>query len=136
MLQCKSLIYFNLLLCEMVSSKYYAYVIQGSRTIAPEENCLLTLILTLTLNQTLTLTRGQFSLRGSCPDTAFQVYPKNISNWYDTKKTVELYCKPIDIVFTWNTFYSNNYSNTLHLYQLYLKFVFKVVQTLKKGICY
>ena len=33
----------------------------GSRTIAPEENCPTTLILTLTLNQTLTLTKRQFS---------------------------------------------------------------------------
>ena len=32
----------------------------GSRAIAPEENCPPTIILTLTLNQTLTLTGGQF----------------------------------------------------------------------------
>ena len=32
----------------------------GSSTIAPEENCPPNLILTLTLNQTLTLTGGQF----------------------------------------------------------------------------
>ena len=37
------------------------YIWRGSRTIAPEENCPPTLILTLTLNQTQTLTGGQFS---------------------------------------------------------------------------
>ena len=36
--------------------------LKGSRTIAPEEDCLPTLILTIILNQTLTLTGGQFSL--------------------------------------------------------------------------
>ena len=35
---------------------------QGSRTIAAEKKCPLALILTLTLNQTLTLIGGQFSL--------------------------------------------------------------------------
>ena len=38
MLQCQSLIDFNLLLFEMLSSKYYDYVILGSRTTASEEN--------------------------------------------------------------------------------------------------
>ena len=85
----------------MVSSKYYAYVILGSRTIAPEENCLLTLILTLTLNQTLTLNRGQFSSGAVVQTPHFRSIQKNISNWYDIKKAVESYCKPIDMVFTW-----------------------------------
>ena len=35
--------------------------LKGSRTIAPEEHCPPTLILTIILNQTLTLTGGQFS---------------------------------------------------------------------------
>ena len=36
-----------------------------------------------------------------------------------------------------NTFYSNDYSNTPHIFTSFcLKFVFKVVQTLKKDICY
>ena len=36
------------------------YMTTGSRKIAPEENCLPALILTLILNQTLTLTGGNF----------------------------------------------------------------------------
>ena len=43
-----------------LSSSIYLSI-HGSRTIVPEENCSPTLILTLTLNQTLTLTEGQFS---------------------------------------------------------------------------
>ena len=47
--------------------------IQGSRTIAPKVNCPPTLILTLTLNQTLNLTGwGAIFLGGNCPDTAIQ----------------------------------------------------------------
>ena len=41
--------------------KVKLYPEYGSRKIAPEENCPLALILTLILNQTLTLTGGQFS---------------------------------------------------------------------------
>ena len=37
------------------------YIKEGSRTIASEQNCPKTLILTLTLTQALTLTEGQFS---------------------------------------------------------------------------
>ena len=53
-------------------------VFKSSRTIAPEENCPPTLILTLTLNQTLTLTgEGAIFLGGNCPDTVFKVFFKN-----------------------------------------------------------
>ena len=46
------------------------YVKDSSRTIAPEENCPSNLVLTLTLNQTLTLTGGGvIFLEGNCPDT-------------------------------------------------------------------
>ena len=102
MLQYQSLIYFSLLLFEMVSSRYYDYVILASRTTAPEENCSPpTLILTPTLNQTLTLTMGQFSSGEIVRTPYFRSIQKNISNWYDIKKAVELHCKPIDMVSTW-----------------------------------
>ena len=42
---------------------------QGSRKTVPEENCPPTLILILTLNQTLTLTRGSVFLGRNFPDT-------------------------------------------------------------------
>ena len=41
--------------------KIFAHILEGSRTIAPEENCSPTLKLTLTVTQTLTLTGEQFS---------------------------------------------------------------------------
>ena len=47
----------------------YKMRLNGFRTTAPEENCPPTLTLTLTINQTLTLTgRGEIFLEGNCPD--------------------------------------------------------------------
>ena len=54
-------------------SIFLSIVFAGSRTIAPEENCPPTLILTLTLNQTLILTGGQFS-SGAIVRTPFCQY--------------------------------------------------------------
>ena len=44
----------------IICERSFLYVTFGSRTIAPQESCPPTLILTLTLNQTLTLTGGNF----------------------------------------------------------------------------
>ena len=85
----------------MISSKYYAYVIQGSRTIAAEENCAPTLILTLTLDQNLILTGGQISSGAILCTPYLRSIQKEISNWYDIKKVDELHCEPIDMIFTW-----------------------------------
>ena len=85
----------------MVSSKYYAHVIYGSKTIAPGENCPPTLILTLTLKQTLALNGGQSSSGANVRTRHFSSIQNNISNWCDIKKAVELHCKPIDMVSTW-----------------------------------
>ena len=46
----------------------------GSRKIAPEENCPPALILTLILNQTLTLTGGAILLGDNFPDTEGNVF--------------------------------------------------------------
>ena len=88
----------------MISSKYCAYVIQGSRTIAAEENCAPTLILTLTLDQSLILTGGQISSGAILCTPYLRSIQKEISNWYDIKKVGELHCEPIDMVFTWQHF--------------------------------
>ena len=139
MLQCQSLSYFYLLLQEMVSSKYYVYVIQGFRTIAPEENGL-----PPNLNSNANpkpnpnSNRGAIFLGRNCPDTIYQVSTKKtISNWYDIRKAVEKHCKPVEMVSTWQHFLLKRlFKHTIYLYQFCLKFVFKVVQTLKKDICY
>ena len=88
----------------MISSKYYAYVIQGSRTIAAEEKCAPTLVLTLTLDQSLILTGGQISSGAILCTPYLRSIQKEVSNWYDIKKAGELHCKPIDMVFTWQHF--------------------------------
>ena len=93
-----------MLLFEIISSKYCAYVIQGSRTIAAEENCAPTLILTLTLDQNLILTGGQISSGAILCTPYLRSIQKEISNWYDIKKVGELHCEPIDMVFTWQHF--------------------------------
>ena len=48
-------------LIDILSFQQWNVLIIGSRKIPPEENCPLALILTLFVNQTLTLTGGQFS---------------------------------------------------------------------------
>ena len=49
---------------------------KGSWTIAPGENCPPTLVLTLTLNQTLPLTGGIIFFEGSCPGTHSKIFNK------------------------------------------------------------
>ena len=52
----------------------FFYIKNGSRKIAPEENCPPALILTLILNQTLTLTGGAILLGDNFPDTEGNVF--------------------------------------------------------------
>ena len=75
----------------------------------------------------------------------FRSIQKNLLNWYEIGKSVELYCKPIDMVSTnkhfllARLFIQTTYfvltSHILTTYQFCLKYVFKVVQIyLKKDI--
>ena len=59
----------------LISYSYALYANYGSKKIAPEENCPPALILTLILNQTLTLTGGQFSSGGifRTPPTLYHI---------------------------------------------------------------
>ena len=70
----------------------------GSRTVAPGENCPPALILTLTLNQTLTLIGGAIFLGGNFPEsreiTAFVILLqqiKYIHTFKSKKKSLNLY---------------------------------------------
>ena len=64
------------------------------RTIASEENCSKTSILTLTLNQTPTLTGGQFSSGNNCPGAAKYIYS---SYNHITLSYLYIYCSCIEI---------------------------------------
>ena len=66
----------------------------GSRTSAPEENCPQTLILTLNLNQTLTLTMGQLS-SGGIVGTPVEIYVLDVPHFIKRQKVFLVFTKRI-----------------------------------------